>query len=122
GEAARAPSAGPPAAGTDAVGAVPSLYAMLAVQGVDDALEERRRAKRHGGRLLDELDVLHEGLLDGRIPADLLPRLRRYLGEERGRTDDPALARTIDEIELRVQVEMAKLERDGLASRTGNGG
>ncbi|MBP7066176.1 flagellar assembly protein FliX [Ferrovibrio sp.] len=94
-------------------GAAPmaGLDAMLTLQAVDgDAQkQERRRAFRRGTGLLDKLEDIQEGLLEGRIPVDRLQGLAQALRQERMMVADPQLAELIGEIELRCEVELAKL-------------
>ncbi len=83
---------------------------LLALQSVGDAFGGRRRAVRRGRALLDQLDGLKVALLTGRLPAMALERLRGLIAApEAG--DDPEVAEVLAEIELRVEVELAKLER-----------
>ncbi|MFN4088613.1 MAG: flagellar assembly protein FliX [Alphaproteobacteria bacterium] len=95
-----------------ASGAMPvnPLGALLALQEVDDPLQGRRRARERGGRLLDMLDEVRTGLLTGAIPQAVLGELARLAGEARDSVDDPGLAAVLDEIDLRAQVELAKLQ------------
>jgi hypothetical protein len=88
-----------------------SLDALLALQELPDPTERRRRALRRGHRLLDHLDELRLALIDGEIPLTTLQGLRGQL-RQRGDLpdDDPLLAALLGEIELRVEVELAKLE------------
>lgn len=97
-----------PSAGTAALA---SLDAVLALQMPTDAAERRRRALRRGSDLLDRLEELHAALLEGSLPVATLHRLRRALAHPADVPDDPALAAILGEIELRVAVELAKLER-----------
>ncbi len=112
GNAPETPAAAP-------VRASSSVEALFAVQAVDSATERSRRARRRANDLLDRLQLLHRGLIDGRLsPNDVLD-LIRLVESERDQVDDPALAALLDEIDLRAQVELAKLEvavieRDGL--------
>jgi hypothetical protein len=78
---------------------------------VGGPLERRRRAVRRAGRLLDVLDEIKLALLDARLSATQLDRLRRAIRDERELTDDPRLEAVLDEIELRAAVELAKLEQ-----------
>ena len=88
-----------------------SLDALMALQGAPDAMERRRRARQRADALLDVLDELRIGLLDGRVPAAALSRLSQTLAQKRESSDDPALDALLDEIEVRAEVEKAKLER-----------
>jgi hypothetical protein len=89
---------------------VMGVEALLALQDVGSPTERKRRAVRRAGRILDTLDALKIGLLEGEISGADLDRLRRAVRDERDNTDDPALEAVLDEIELRAAVEVAKLE------------
>lgn len=115
GSARAAPSApaatpqGPPVRGTGPLAATAAILAVQEVDVVEDATARRARAIRRGERLLDLLDGLRHGLLDGRIPAATLRGLRTTLAE-RIDVEDEALAGVLAEIDLRAAVELAKLE------------
>ena len=88
----------------------------MALQDIGGPLERRRRATARGGRLLDALDELKIGLLDGSLPRQAVERLARDAREQRMLTDDPGLDAILGEIETRAAVELAKLEVNGLAA------
>jgi hypothetical protein len=94
-----------------AAAAVSGLDAMLALQSVEDPTARRRRLVRRGRSLLDALDSLKVGLLDGSVSAEEIALLSRLVKEGRDRADDPRLDSLLDEIDLRAAVELAKLER-----------
>lgn len=96
--------------------AVSSLEALMALQDIGGPLEKRRRATARGGRLLDALDDLKIGLLDGSLPRGAVERLAREVREQRALTDDPGLDAILGDIEMRAEVELAKLEINGLAA------
>lgn len=99
-------SAAAPATAANAVGG------LFALQEVGDALSERRRkALSRAGRLLDRLNELQRGLLEGRIDEAGLADLAATARGARAGTDDPRLEAILDEIELRAAVELAKLSR-----------
>ena len=88
---------------------------ILAAQSVDpdgtpDHKERQRRAQR-GGEILDRLEEVRRGLLMGAIPKDRLQELAHLVREKRERGADPIVSRLLDEIELRAEVELAKLSR-----------
>ena len=83
--------------------------ALIALQEVPDASSGRRRAVMRGSSMLDLLDDVRMGLLNGIIPRGRLQSLLDSLKGRRESIDDPRLARLIDEIELRASVELAKL-------------
>lgn len=97
-------------AGPTGLGTLASLGSILAVQGVPDPLEQRRRARRRADQLLDELEELQLALLEGQVPASLLGQLRDRL-DQIEIADDPQLKGIITAIEQRAEVELAKLER-----------
>jgi hypothetical protein len=104
-------AAGPASAGSvTAMSGVMGMDALLALQEVGNPLERKRRAVSRAGRILDVLDDLKLGLIDGTISAGELDRLARAVRDARERTDDPKLEAVLDEIEIRAAVEMAKLE------------
>lgn len=89
---------------------VAGIQGLLALQEVDDAAARASRGKRRAEALLDALDELRHGLLIGAIPRDKLIELARTVQARRGGVDDPRLAEILDEIDLRAQVELAKLD------------
>jgi len=103
--AADAPPA--PAAPATTLGVIDSL---LSIQEMPDALAGRRRAVQRGSTLLDRLDDLRLALLSGVLPRERLAELARVAGTARDAVDDPRLVGVLDEIELRVRVELAKLD------------
>ena len=88
---------------------------ILAAQNVDpegspDHKERQRRAQR-GADMLDRLEDIRRGLLLGAVPKDRLQELAHMMREKRERGADPVVSRLLDEIELRAEVELAKLSR-----------
>jgi len=100
--------AGEPAATPEApqVGAVPGL---LALQEVGTASDGRSRGLLRGQDLLDRLEDIRLGLLAGAIAKEDLRALSAAVGAQRAAVDDPRLNEILDEIELRAEVELAKL-------------
>ena len=88
-----------------------ALGGVLAVQEVLDPAAERRRATRHGDSVLDELQALQIGLIEGWVQEGALRRVAGLLERLRPATADPELAAVLDEIELRAAVELAKVAR-----------
>lgn len=95
------------------------LGAMLSVQEVSDATDERRRAVGRGHGLLDELDRLHLGLIDGRLSETTMRRLAQLLESGSIATEDRRLGAILEAIELRAAVELAKLDRAASPRRAG---
>jgi Class II flagellar assembly regulator len=96
----RAPVAPKAAAGIDA---------LLALQGIDeDPVERRRRSVARGKGALDVLDDLKIGLLSGNLNSSTVSRLRDAAANLKSSSGDPGLDAVLSEIELRVEVELAK--------------
>ncbi|GIK79214.1 MAG: flagellar assembly regulator FliX [Pseudorhodoplanes sp.] len=95
--------------------AVPSLRtiggidALVALQGMEDPAERRRRAVTSGRVALDALDELKLGLLSGSLESSNLNRLRAVEAQLKERTGEAGLDSVLAEIELRVAVEVAKM-------------
>ncbi len=84
--------------------------ALIAIQESSDPTSGHRRAILRGSSMLDLLDDVRLGLLSGVIPHGRLQALLAALKGRGESVDDPRLAQLIDEIELRVSVELAKLQ------------
>lgn len=98
-----------PVSGAVAVG---HLDALLALQESGDSLSGGgKKAREKAEALLDQLDRIRMGLLAGEVPQSALQQLSQSLQTQRERIIDPHLADIIDEIDLRVQVELAKFGR-----------
>lgn len=103
-------SEAPGASSTGQASAVHGLDALLALQGVEDEKEQKRKAVRYGFNLLDSLDALRIDLLSGRIPAHRIEKVLANLSLCKA-SGDPELDNLIEEINLRARVELAKLGR-----------
>ena len=88
---------------------VMTVSALLALQGVEDPLQRRKRAMGRASRLLDILDDLKVAMLEGRASPSTLDDLARAVREQRESTDDPRLNDVLNQIETRAAVELAKL-------------
>lgn len=98
-------------AGTAHLHAIAGIDVLVALQGVEDQAERRRRAVRGGRSALDALDALKLGLLDGSLDQPAMNRLKAVAAELAVGTGDERLDQVLAEIDLRVQVEIAKLSR-----------
>ncbi len=84
------------------------IDALLALQGVEDPVERRRRAVKYGRRALDALDELKLGLLAGTLDQATMLRLKSVAADLQEPTGDERLDQVMAEIDLRVAVELAK--------------
>ena len=100
-----APRSSAPATGLRPVG---TLDALIALQGLEDPAERKRRAVSHGRSALDVLDALKLALLDGTLEPATLARLKSAGAGLKLSSGDAHLDAVLGEIELRVEVELAK--------------
>lgn len=89
--------------------AVGALDGLLLVQEVDDRAARRQQARQRGDAILDQLEGLRRDLLLGQVPRDRLLAIARQVRAQRVQLDDPRVVEVLDEIDLRAQVELAKL-------------
>jgi hypothetical protein len=93
---------------------VGGIDALVALQGYEDPAERRRRAVGRGKSALDVLDQIKLGLLTGTLDPSNLNRLRVAAEQLKDRCGEPGLDEVLAEIELRVEVELAKMSpREG---------
>ena len=86
-----------------------NIDALLALQGIEeDPAERRKRSVQRGKRALDVLDDLKLALLSGKLDTRMALRLRDAATDLKQSSGDPRLDTILSEIELRVEVELAK--------------
>ena len=89
--------------------AAAGIDGLLALQGIEEnPAERRRRSVARGKGALDVLDDLKIGLLSGNLNASTVSRLRDAAANLKSSSGDPGLDAVLSEIELRVEVELAK--------------
>ena len=98
------------AAAASPTGAVTSLDSILALQGGETSAQRRTRQTKRGQEALDTLEELEQGLLLGRAPGALRGRLEA-LQRRSEKTGDTQLDAILNEIDIRLAVEAAKLDR-----------
>lgn len=92
--------------------AVASVDAILALQSLPDVMTGRAKAVKRADTILDLLEQIRIGLLEGGVPKPILARLVRLVQERPEGFEDPQLAAVLADIDLRAQVELAKLNQD----------
>lgn len=97
-----------PSKSTSSLRTIGGIDALIALQGVEDPTERRRRAVKRGRMALDALDELKLGLLAGTLDTATLARLKTAVTDLGGDSGDPGLDGVLAEIGLRVAVELAK--------------
>src|SRR3954451_14445870 len=95
-----------PAAALRTIGGIDAL---LASQGQDDPAERKRRAVTRGRTALDVLDELKLEVLGGTPGPSTLQRLKAATGEVSDSSGAERLDSVLAEIELRLEVEIAKI-------------
>ena len=92
--------------------ATANIDALIALQGIEeDPTERRRRSFARGKGALDVLDELKLKLLSGNLDQATVLRLRDAAANLKSSSGDPGLDAVLSEIELRVEVELAKSSR-----------
>ncbi len=92
--------------------ATANIDALIALQGIEqDPAERRRRSVARGKGALDVLDELKLRLLSGNLDSSTMARLRDAAANLKSSSGDPGLDAVLSEIELRVEVELAKAGR-----------
>ncbi len=84
------------------------IDALIALQGVEDPVERRRRVVKQGRRALDALDEVKLGLLSGTLDQATMLRLKAVATDLKEGSGDAGLDSVLAEIDLRVEVELAK--------------
>jgi hypothetical protein len=89
-----------------------NIDALIALQGIEeDPAERRRRSVARGKGALDVLDDLKLRLLSGNLDSATMLRLRDAAANLKSSSGDAGLDSVLSEIELRVEVELAKAGR-----------
>ena len=107
---APAPAEPAPARAASGVVPTPAIDALLALQGEGFEPHQRARRMRRAGKALDALALLEQGLVEGRAPASLKTEIEGLIGLT-GDTGEAGLDDLMREIDTRLAVEAAKLER-----------
>ena len=85
--------------------------AIFAAQTVSDEEERQIKQKmlKKGNKLLSQLEEIRDGILFGEISKDKLIEISRFVKQKETYPQDEKLQEILGEIELRVEVELAKL-------------
>lgn len=99
----------PAAANISSAGPLAAVDSLLALQEVGRRDGARAQVIQRGHDILDQLDEIRHALLLGVISKSRLEGIARLVRTRRDQIDDPRLVEVLDEIELRAEVELAKL-------------
>ena len=99
--------------GAAAAGSIAQIDVLLALQGADDPAQRaaRGRMKQRGDTLLNELDKMRLGLLSGTLTVGQVVDIADVVASHREKILDPQLTAILDEIDLRAQIELAKVRK-----------
>ncbi len=82
---------------------------VLQLQEVDQRVLKQEKRILYGEGLLEYLDHMKLGLLDGTVSPRLIQDLTAEIRKQQDIVDDPALEAIMAEIETRAAVELAKI-------------
>lgn len=96
---------------TAATGVIAGIDSLLAAQETDDPVERaaRKRMRERGEDVLKQLDKIRLGMLTGSLSVGNLLDVADVVATHRERINDPQLSSLLDEIDLRAQIEIAKM-------------
>lgn len=77
----------------------------------DDEEELRKKNLQRGKKLIEKLEEIRDGLLIGSLSKERLIEIARYVREQPFPAADSQIQEILAEIELRVEVELAKLTK-----------
>jgi len=100
-------------ASTVASHSIAGLDTLLALQGAEDpaARATRGRMTKRAGGILEELDRMRLALLSGQLTVGHVIDIADVVASHREKIMDPHLTALLDEIDMRAQIEIAKLRK-----------
>ena len=104
-----ASEAASPASSVGGAAPLASVDALLSLQEVPDATTGRSRGLKRADEMLEALEEIRKGILLGAIPVARLKSLAALSRNSREKLDDKRLTEILTDIELRAEVELAKL-------------
>ena len=90
---------------------IAQLDALLAVQEVEDSTQKasKKRMQQRSSTILNKLETIRIKMLGGNLTVGHMIDVADVVASHREKIDDPQLTAIIDEIDLRAQVELAKM-------------
>lgn len=84
---------------------------LLALQGAEDpaAGSSKKRMRTRAGMILNELDNLRMMMLTNQLTVGHMIDIADVVASHREKINDPGLTSIMDEVDLRAQVELAKM-------------
>ena len=96
---------------TSAIASADAIFATQLIDG-EEEFEIRKKLVKKGKYLLDSLDDIRDALLKGEISSEKLIEISRMVKQDNIYSNDEKLKNIIQEIELRVEVELAKIMKN----------
>ncbi len=98
-------------AGAATTQSIAHVDALLAVQGAEDptARAARNRMRKRADDVLDGLETVRLAMLGGNLTVGHMVDIADVVASHREKINDPALSALMDEVDLRAQVELAKM-------------
>ena len=92
---------------------IAKVDALLAVQGAEDPTERatRGRMRERGENVLRKLDNIRLGILTGQLNIGQLIDIADVVASHREKITDAEMSAVLDEIDLRAQIEIAKMRK-----------
>ena len=97
-----------PVGGSSSISVADAIFAAQMVNGEEER-EIRKKLVKKAETLLEKLEEIRDGLLRGYISRERLIEISRFVKEKKFESTDERLMEILGEIELRVEVELAKL-------------
>lgn len=99
------------AEGVSATQSIAHLDALLAVQEAGDSTQKqaKKRMQQRAHNVLDKLETIRLKMLGGDLTVGHMVDVADVIAAHREKIDDPQLVSIMDEIDLRAQVELAKM-------------
>ena len=96
---------------TQSAQSIAQVDALLAIQGAEDptAGASKKRMRKRSVVILDELEKLRMAMLNGNLTVGHMIDIADVVSSHREKIMDPGLTSIMDEIDLRAQVELAKM-------------
>lgn len=90
---------------------IAQLDVLLAAQGVGDPTEKaaKKRVRERAGNILGHLEKVRIAMLTGNLTVGHMIDVADVVASHRDKIVDPRLTAIMDEIDLRAQVELAKM-------------
>ena len=92
---------------------IAKVDALLAVQGLESATERKakRQMRERADKILRQMDHLRLGLLTNNLTLGQVVDIADVVASHREKISDPKMSAVLDEIDLRAQIEIAKMRK-----------